>query len=94
MKTSYTTNIGDRLSINCLAQGHPLPEIDWYRNEEILRSDHEFSIDKSTGELVIRSISDKHSGLYTCHARNEAGKAMQDILVYVTGVGLSISYNQ
>lgn len=56
--------IGDDLTLTCLAEGHPVPEISWHReNGERLAA---------TGEkLTITDLKWRHGGTYRCLADNK-----------------------
>ncbi|XP_034478594.1 neogenin isoform X2 [Drosophila innubila] len=67
-----TVSEGDTVTLDCVANGVPKPQIKWLRNGEELDLNHldsRFSI-TGTGSLQISSAEDIDSGNYQCRASN------------------------
>lgn len=72
---------GDRVRLEAILDGHPPPDVKWYKNGvEIASMPHEtgridVSLVGQKAQLVIESARDSDAGRYTCTARNVAGIA-------------------
>jgi len=64
---------GQPVSLRCLADGIPLPEIEWYKDGvEITNRSSGFDIRQNGEELVIRNS--ENSGSYKCVAISDIGE--------------------
>ncbi|XP_063310020.1 mucosa-associated lymphoid tissue lymphoma translocation protein 1 isoform X1 [Pelobates fuscus] len=73
--------IGDRLGLECIAIGKPLPCYQWYRNGMALK-------DETNRVFMVSSVSVDHQGVYHCKVTN--GKETEDSVkaeVLVVGSG-------
>ncbi|CAN0028370.1 peroxidasin homolog isoform X1 [Lampetra fluviatilis] len=62
--------VGESVTLECSATGHPQPRITWTRGDGgLLPSDPRFAITPSGG-LFIESVAEADGGQYTCHADN------------------------
>ncbi|VDP21781.1 unnamed protein product, partial [Onchocerca flexuosa] len=75
------------ITLSCPVTGKPEPGVEWFKDGELLT---QFNITKriDTGQLngndlKISRVRVVNSGRYTCEAKNKAGMAEQDILLYV-----------
>ncbi|VDK86259.1 unnamed protein product, partial [Onchocerca ochengi] len=75
------------VTLSCPVTGKPEPGVEWFKDGELLT---QFNITKriDTGQLKgndlkISRVRVVNSGRYTCEAKNKAGMAEQDILLYV-----------
>ncbi len=66
--------------------------VTWYKdNNEIYGSDkYDVSFKNNIAELGIRDSSSSDSGVYTCAASNEAGKASCRVSLTISGMSLSV----
>ncbi|XP_068674857.1 immunoglobulin superfamily DCC subclass member 3-like isoform X1 [Montipora foliosa] len=77
--TSTSTSPGDLVVFTCLAEGFPVPEITWLKNDE---ANVDGSATTSHGNysaisvLRIYPVEEKHGGTYNCRATNRVGKAV------------------
>lgn len=87
-----TTNgtAGNDTSIFCVASGHPLPEITWFKNEDLITVQDELGPDKisvfvsdSSGnrqsELYIQDLVLEDEGEYRCNASNDLVEKRSDL---------------
>uniref|UniRef100_A0A671V927 Contactin-3 n=1 Tax=Sparus aurata TaxID=8175 RepID=A0A671V927_SPAAU len=64
-----TALLGADAVLECSASGYPTPSIQWRRGEELIQS-WSFSL-LAGSNLVIRSVTDDDSGIYSCTASNK-----------------------
>ena len=60
-----TVNVGENVSLLCVAEGHPAPRLSWYKNNELYRD--------SGTSLMMKEVTTTDSGVYTCVAQNMVG---------------------
>ncbi|KOC68791.1 Roundabout like protein 2, partial [Habropoda laboriosa] len=74
--TNQTCSPKEQVSMPCRAFGRPVPQIRWYKNEELVRTgtatDDRFVI-ASNGTLSIRNVQLSDTGMYKCVASSESG---------------------
>uniref|UniRef100_H2ZWM5 Matrix remodeling associated 5 n=1 Tax=Latimeria chalumnae TaxID=7897 RepID=H2ZWM5_LATCH len=76
LSEKFAISIGDTVSLNCSAEGRPLPEIVWVlpNGTQLLSGKHLSKIYHGRdGTLHITNPSAAEAGIYRCTARNEAG---------------------
>ncbi|XP_052285983.1 basement membrane-specific heparan sulfate proteoglycan core protein-like isoform X3 [Dreissena polymorpha] len=76
-------NVGDRVSLECIVTGTPLPVITWSRPDRRLPADAILG----DGILIIPSARIEDAGTYTCKAENQAGSVSQHVVLYVRVAG-------
>ena len=59
---------GQSVTLNCSADGHPIPSITWTRCKEDIPADRS---EMEGGQLKINSLTAKDSGTYICSAQSE-----------------------
>ncbi|KAL7634560.1 UNVERIFIED_CONTAM: hypothetical protein RMT77_014937 [Armadillidium vulgare] len=69
--TDLQTVDGRDVKMTCRAFGIPEPRITWVKNGNILTGDR-YNISED-GDLLIKEVNFKDSGIYTCHAVNKFG---------------------
>uniref|UniRef100_A0A915CWM9 Uncharacterized protein n=1 Tax=Ditylenchus dipsaci TaxID=166011 RepID=A0A915CWM9_9BILA len=67
---------GSQLALDCLAKGHPTPEIVWRKNGATITP-------TLKTRLLLENLTSGENGRYTCEATNEAGTAVADFVVEV-----------
>lgn len=95
-KEVLTVTEGDAFSIECFAEGYPLPNVQWERSDRVKRDlRHRRRTSKSyspfhnrpkpSHQSVIRRYKAYRSdeGTYVCHAKNAAGESQKSITVRV-----------
>ncbi|KAM8743669.1 netrin receptor DCC isoform 1-T1 [Acanthopagrus schlegelii] len=66
-----TALLGADAVLECSASGYPTPGIQWRRGEELIQSwNKKFSL-LAGSNLIIRSVTDDDSGIYSCTASNK-----------------------
>ncbi|CAG0881134.1 unnamed protein product [Cyprideis torosa] len=93
----FQKTAGDSLTLRCLANGNPKPQVKWYKDQEpkALQSieHHASSVEYSSRASTPSSWSleipvlksSVHSGLYTCVAKNSLGEDRVSFRVEVSG---------
>ncbi len=76
-----TVEYGSDVEILCNATGHPDPQISWQKLGTVISTKEPIE----EGTLLLRSATEKDSGLYTCHARNSVGHETKNVLIIVKG---------
>lgn len=76
--------IGQRVTLPCVVQGEPTPEISWFHNGLPVGV-------KNTTPLRIQQVSLDDQGTYRCVARNSAGEETLEIKLEILGEYLQLS---
>lgn len=105
--SDVVVKVGNPATLSCRADGSPEPTIEWLRNGQPLQTVMEDSQSQalilSDGSLFFLSASggrrgQSHEGIYTCVARNSAGKATsRNASLYIAGkigacMGIIVDY--
>lgn len=69
------------MEFNCLAQGSPQPEIDWYKQVGDLPQNYE----KQDGKLILYNIRKEDAGIYVCVASSDGGTSEFTTELFVGG---------
>ncbi|XP_039476218.1 hemicentin-1 [Oreochromis aureus] len=78
----YMAVLGQPVSLECIADGQPLPEVTWHKERRpVLDGAHVRVF--SNGTLAIISTQRSDAGLYTCTAKNPAGRASHDMRLLI-----------
>lgn len=79
--------VGESVTLECSAAGHPLPQITWTRGDQTpVPADPRISITPSGG-LYIQNVAQEDSGEYTCFAANSVGSIHATAFIIVQGEG-------
>lgn len=76
--------IGQRVTLPCVVQGEPTPEVSWFHNGLPVGV-------KNTTPLRIQQASLDDQGTYRCVARNSAGQETLEIKLEILGEYLQLS---
>lgn len=77
--------VGESVTLECSATGHPLPRIAWTRGDRSpLPTDPRVSITPSGG-LYIQNVGQEDSGEYTCFASNSLDSIHATAFIIVQG---------
>lgn len=80
----YTAVLGQPVSLECVADGQPQPEVSWHKERRPMVDGAHIHI-FANGTLAIISTQRSDAGLYTCTAKNLAGRASQDMRLIIQG---------
>lgn len=74
-------------ALECVVEGHPPPNIRWFKNDTELRQSSKLSItfNSSICRLVLRNIDFEDTGKYVCEASNSNGRASTFARLQVVG---------
>ncbi|XP_041856289.1 hemicentin-1 [Melanotaenia boesemani] len=88
--TDVTANVGENITLPCIARGFPQPTVTWRRQDGrkiLARTDsHSRTMQMENGALLIHSVWLDDEGLYICEARNQFGSIKTEARVSVTGL--------
>ena len=76
---------GQDVELVAKAQGKPVPSLNWYRNDKLIKADDAVSLDtteeglEATGKCSMPSIQLAKEGRYTIEAKNKVGKIKADV---------------
>ncbi|XP_067944523.1 vascular endothelial growth factor receptor 1-like [Watersipora subatra] len=92
MSTDQTVEQGVTKSFVCMPSGNPLPEISWYKDNQLLSpsSTKIFSDDNYTLTIVRAGADD--SGLYKCVGKTNRLSIYSSFQLTVAGSGLKLTY--
>ncbi|XP_058835456.1 peroxidasin isoform X2 [Topomyia yanbarensis] len=72
---NVTAKTGAHVTLECEADGNPLPHIWWKRNGQPLVETNRIYLSDDDIELTIEHVKESDSGTYVCVAENELGSA-------------------
>uniref|UniRef100_A0A1I8IN78 Ig-like domain-containing protein n=1 Tax=Macrostomum lignano TaxID=282301 RepID=A0A1I8IN78_9PLAT len=70
-------NQDEPLLLQCKVKGSPNPDIQWFKDGQVLRRNFEYDIENLDGvcALKVTRVDGSHAGVYSCRAVNQAGEA-------------------
>ncbi|XP_039965640.1 Down syndrome cell adhesion molecule-like protein Dscam2 isoform X1 [Bactrocera tryoni] len=71
--------LGNTISINCEAEGYPIPTITWFKGQGKLSQDFK-PLNMRNNSLVLNLATDIDEGYYMCHAANDIGVGLKKII--------------
>ena len=69
-------NVGTKLVLHCIAEGFPVPTIQWYKNDIL--------IPQESSKLYLASTDVPGSTLYSCKGKNNAGNIVNTASANIT----------
>ncbi|XP_054875106.1 protein turtle homolog A isoform X2 [Amphiprion ocellaris] len=72
--------VGSHLSLPCVANGNPTPNITWLKDGSVIQS-----VNYQEGVLSLGAVSMQSAGQYTCHASNSEGNVSRVTKVEIKG---------
>lgn len=70
-------NVGDLIAtLSCDLEGHPDPQITWFKNDKELvipSAKYQARSSDSLRELTVKNIEESDAGCYSCRATNDLG---------------------
>lgn len=83
-RMDYTTVLGQPVSLECVADGQPQPQVSWLKERRPVIEGAHIRI-FANGTLMITSTQRSDAGLYTCTAKNLVGRASHDMRLTIQG---------
>ncbi|VDN96274.1 unnamed protein product [Rodentolepis nana] len=77
MPSNISSSLGEIVTLECQAEGHPTPIISWYHDNASVKMSATHSIIHN-GSLRIVGVSEKDEGLYHCVASSYQGEVISD----------------
>ncbi|KAM4616042.1 hemicentin-1 [Polymixia lowei] len=81
-RVEHSAVLGRPVSLECAADGQPQPEVTWQKERRPLTEDAHIRI-FANGTLTITATQRGDAGLYTCTAKNLAGRASHDMKLLI-----------
>ncbi|XP_028269954.1 hemicentin-1 isoform X2 [Parambassis ranga] len=81
-RVEYTAVLGQPVSLECVADGQPQPEVTWHKDRRPVSDSAHIHV-FANGTLAITSTQRSDAGLYTCTAKNLAGRASHDMRLLI-----------
>ena len=72
----YTVDVGAKLVLHCIAEGYPVPTIQWYKND--------IPIPQESSRLYLVYTDVPSTAVYTCEGKNNAGKVENTVHANIT----------
>ena len=69
-------NVGTKLVLHCIAEGFPVPTIEWYKNDIL--------IPQESSKLYLASTDTPGTATYSCKGRNNAGNVRNTASASIT----------
>ena len=76
------TFTGTSVTLQCQAEGSPMPVVSWSKNGQPLASKGRISI-SGDGTLTVRNTRAQDTGRYKCSAKNAIGETSEASSVYI-----------
>uniref|UniRef100_A0A1A9ZZV3 Down syndrome cell adhesion molecule n=2 Tax=Glossina TaxID=44049 RepID=A0A1A9ZZV3_GLOPL len=71
--------LGNTISINCEAEGYPIPAITWFKGQDKLNKDFK-PLNMRNHSLVLNFATDIDEGYYMCQATNDIGAGLKKVI--------------
>lgn len=80
-------NEGDELKINVTIQGNPRPDVEWYKDDRLLKRTSRVNLSARGNKfgVIIFSVVPEDSGVYKCVAKSAAGTTTKTFQVNIEG---------
>ncbi|XP_077314256.1 neural cell adhesion molecule 1 isoform X11 [Lithobates pipiens] len=79
-----TANLGESVTLGCLADGFPEPEISWTKRGELIEEvGDKYTFNEDSSEMTIHRVEKDDEAEYICIAENKAGDNEATILLKV-----------
>ena len=94
LNASYNVQLEDRFSLQCTAQGVPIPNIIWFKDDGLVSDVNDTNLvitysdpgsSQVTSTLTVLAVSLGYRGAYTCLATNNAGSDRSTGILTITG---------
>lgn len=80
---------GERLYLECKVQGSPIPKVQWFHNDQLIKETKDISILQDNSgicSLTISEVFPEDGGEYSCKAINALGEAVCTTQISVEGI--------
>ncbi|XP_036835616.1 hemicentin-1 [Oncorhynchus mykiss] len=81
-RVEYTAVLGQPVSLECVADGQPQPEVSWHRERRPVTEGAHIQL-FANGTLRIAASQRSDAGMYTCSAKNLVGRASHDMRLVI-----------
>lgn len=71
---SVITGMNQPVTLSCVISGIPAPEIQWFKDGKVFRSEN-ITYENCVSKYVVNKSTETTAGSYSCHAKNDAGYA-------------------
>jgi len=78
-------SLGDPIILSCLAEGTPIPEILWLRENQLVTPSASLAVTNDGTELRISNLRQEDIGDYTCSAENGQGTVRHTTKLVIAG---------
>ena len=86
---SVQVKTGEKLTVECIAKGHPPPKISWLRDGKVLtnKDGYDIKMDQATGQstFILPNATMKQAGKYECKVENQYGVQTSELDIDVLG---------
>ncbi|XP_015196874.2 vascular endothelial growth factor receptor 1 isoform X2 [Lepisosteus oculatus] len=84
--SNQVVNVSSTITLTCLAQGVPKPQLVWYKDNQELHQGSGILLSTGGSTLHIERITQEDEGWYTCAATNERGSVESSAYITVQAV--------
>lgn len=88
-KSNLTVVLGSKLVIDCPVKGIPLPEITWFKNDDVITPNENISFSDGDRRFLILRAGVPDAAVYKCLGSNEAGNTTKQFNVDVHGKSIT-----
>ena len=75
-QSPHMVNVGERLLLYCIAEGFPIPTVQWYKNHAL--------IPQYSSQVYLASTNTPSTTVYTCEGKNNAGNMQNTARASIT----------
>ncbi|XP_072119067.1 vascular endothelial growth factor receptor 1 isoform X1 [Mobula birostris] len=83
--SNQDVNISSSITLECRAEGRPMPHITWYKNHQRLHMESGINLGQGSRILIIERVKEEDEGLYQCQASNRKGFVQTSAYITVRG---------
>uniref|UniRef100_UPI00398E4AE4 vascular endothelial growth factor receptor 1 isoform X2 n=1 Tax=Pristiophorus japonicus TaxID=55135 RepID=UPI00398E4AE4 len=83
--SSQDVNVSSSITLECQAEGRPMPQIAWYKNNQRLLVESGITLGPGSKTLIIERVKEEDEGLYQCQATNRKGFVETSAYITVRG---------
>ncbi|XP_067842107.1 vascular endothelial growth factor receptor 1 isoform X2 [Heptranchias perlo] len=83
--SNQDVNVSSSITLECQAEGRPMPQITWYKNNQRLLVESGITLGPGSRTLIIERVKEEDEGLYQCQATNRKGFVATSAYITVRG---------